>query len=93
VLALPLVVFFGWWWALLPPLLYYILYVGEAAVSFVHHFFRDLYRVGFNKAWIAATDKSYHHSAMEMEAYENQSNFEYLMTRPWWANFRYYGKL
>jgi fatty acid desaturase len=87
-IAIPLVYFFGWWFILLPAFLYYILYVGEAAISFVHHFFSTK-----KKDAARAADKAYYNSAMEMEAYENDGNFEYLMTRPWWANFRYYGKL
>lgn len=90
-LAIPLCAFVSWWFLLLPPLLYYLLYVGEAAISFIHHFFAA--RRQNLDALNAAADKAYYNSAMEMEAYENQSNFEYLMTRPWWANFRYWGKL
>ena len=88
ILALPMVYFFSWWFVLLPIFLYYILYVGEVAISFVHHYFNKRKRDASDVA-----DKAYYHSAMEMEAYENQNNYEYLMTRPWWANFRYYGKL
>ncbi len=39
ILALPMVYFFSWWFVLLPIFLYYILYVGEVAISFVHHYF------------------------------------------------------
>ena len=88
VLAIPLVYFCSWWFALLPVVLYYLLYVIEAGVSFVHHFFSTK-----KKNPAAAADKAYRNSAMEIEAYENEGNFEYLMTRPWWANFRYYGRL
>lgn len=88
VLAIPLVYSVSWWFILLPALLYYFLYITEAGISFVHHFFSTK-----KKDPAGATDKAYRNSAMEMEAYANENNFEYLMTRPWWANFRYYGKL
>ena len=75
----------SWWFLLLPPLLYYILYVLEAAVSFVHHFFSTR-----KKNAAAAADKAYYASAMEMEAYANEHNPEYLKDRVWYANFLYY---
>lgn len=78
----------SWWFLLLPPLIYYILYALECAVSFVHHFFSTK-----KKDAAGAADKAYHHSAMEMEAYANEHNPEYLRDRVWYANFRYYGKL
>lgn len=77
-----------WWAALLPVFLYYILYGVEWLISMVHHFFSKK-----KKDLAAANDKAYRASAMEMEAYANEGNFEYLMTRPWYANFMYYGKL
>ena len=87
-LAIPLVCFGSWWFALLPVFLYYILYGGEWLIAIMHHFFSQK-----KKSIAAANDKAYRNSAMEMEAYQNEHDFEYLMTRPWWANFRYYGKL
>ena len=81
-------VFVSWWFVALPVVLYYLLYVGEWLVSFVHHFFSTK-----KKNAATASNNAYYASAMEMEAYENEGNFEYLMIRPWWANFRYYGRL
>jgi hypothetical protein len=69
-------------------LLYYILYLVEAGISFVHHLFaqgkKDVRRAQRN---------SYLNSAMEMEAYENEIDPEYIEKRSWCSFIKYYGKL
>lgn len=79
---------FSLWYVLLPVLLYYVLYLVEWAVSFVHHLFSKR-----KKDFVGANDKAYDASAMEMEAYDNERDLDYLSRRKWYAFMKYYGKL
>ncbi|MDR3141960.1 MAG: hypothetical protein LBU37_09585 [Tannerellaceae bacterium] len=79
------------WLLLLPFSLYYILYLVEAGISFVHHFFahskKNAGRYGI------AQRSAYLNSAIEMEAYDNETDFKYIEKRSWCAFIKYYGKL
>jgi len=80
----------GWsvWPFLIVPVFYYILYGIEAAISWVHHFFSTK-----KKDAAAAADEAYYNSMFEMEAYEGESDPEWIQARKFCHWLKFFGKV
>lgn len=66
--------------------MYYIIYGIEWFISFTHHLFSKK-----KKDFVVANGKAYKNSAMEMEAYVNESEPFYLEHRRLFSFIKYYG--
>lgn len=76
----------SWWWFVLWPFGFYLLYFLEWGISYCYHRIKRLCRK-------EANCEAYKASAMEMEAYEQENDFNYLSRRYPLSWFKYYGHL
>ncbi len=74
-------------WLILAPFVYYIIYFVEAGISWVVNcVFRK-------RSSAAASDKAYHNSMFEMEAYNYETTPNDIQSRRWFAWIKYFGRV
>lgn len=76
----------SWWWFAFWPFSFYLIYFVEWGISYCYRRIKRLCRK-------EANNEAYSASAMEMEAYEHETDFNYLNRRYPLSWFKYYGHI